>query len=145
MDWLLVLGLEEGLIECATVYFKSCVILTYLRPSVSPTGICGIGHIDSHVIQEIWGQSQTKYRVGQLKNMYVIKWKGNPSKLVMWRFWQDFFEKNSLGICCLHSFCSKTYQLGTYLKSKVRFVFWKNYFVDIPNCKLLCLWHMLVK
>ena len=88
--WLLVLGIKKGLVECATVCVKSVVILTYLRPSVSPTGICGIGHIDSHVIQEIWGQSQTKYRVGQLKNMYVVKWKGNPSNLVMWRFWHDF-------------------------------------------------------
>ena len=70
---MLVLGIKEGLVECATVCVKSVVILTYLRPSVSPTGICGIGHIDSHVIQEIWGQSQTKYRVGQLKNMYVVK------------------------------------------------------------------------
>ena len=59
--------------------------------------------------------------------------KRKPSKLVMWRFWQDFFEENSLGICCLHSFCSKTYKLGTYIKSKLRCVFWKNYFVDIPR------------
>ena len=66
----------------STIYVKRIIdqrdlLSTYLRPSVSPTGIRGIGHIDGHVIQEIWGQSQTKYRVGQLKNMYVIKWKGN--------------------------------------------------------------------
>ena len=30
MDWLLVLGLEEGLVECATLCLKSWVILTIL-------------------------------------------------------------------------------------------------------------------
>ena len=30
MDWLLVLGLEEGLVECATLCVKSWVILTVL-------------------------------------------------------------------------------------------------------------------
>ena len=31
--WLLVLVLKEGLVECATVYVKSVVILTYIFPS----------------------------------------------------------------------------------------------------------------
>ena len=30
MDWLLVLGLEEGLVECATLCVKSWVILTFI-------------------------------------------------------------------------------------------------------------------
>ena len=31
MDWLLVLGLEEGLVKCATLCIKSWVILKYMR------------------------------------------------------------------------------------------------------------------
>ena len=43
MDWLLVLGLEEGLVECATLCIKSWVILvSSLDQEILPTEIPGL-------------------------------------------------------------------------------------------------------
>ena len=53
--------------------------------------------------------------------------KRKPIKTSYVKVLKRFFEQNSLGICYLHSFCSKTYKQGTYIKSKLGFVFWKNY------------------
>ena len=42
MGWLLVLGLKEGLVECATVCVKSWVILNYLWPLINKGFYCNV-------------------------------------------------------------------------------------------------------